>query len=70
MPIFTLDQYNALIDAIALGALEVQYSDKKVTYRSLNDMRALANDMAADLGLDAAFNSNAGRRVADYNSGK
>jgi len=35
---FTQDQLNAIEEAIASGTLEVQYADKKVTYRSLTDL--------------------------------
>lgn len=70
MAIFTTEQYTALISAIALGATRVKYADKEVEYRSLEEMRRIANDMATDLGLDLPFNANAGRRVADYHSGK
>jgi hypothetical protein len=70
MAIFTQTQYTTLIAAIALGALEVEYGDKTVKYRTLAEMKELANDMAKDLGLEVPFNKNAGRRFADYHSGK
>ncbi len=70
MAIFTTTQYETLIAAIALGALKVEYGDKTVEYRSLSEMKTLANDMAADLDLPLPFNVNAGRRFADYRSGK
>lgn len=47
---FTTDQYNRLTEAISLGALQVKYADKDVTYRSLNEMLTLKNLMEKDLG--------------------
>lgn len=35
---WTQDQLDAIEEAIASGTLEVQYADKKVTYRSLTDL--------------------------------
>lgn len=35
---YTLEQYTILSEAIATGALEVNYGDKKIQYRSLSDM--------------------------------
>jgi hypothetical protein len=49
--IYTLEQYNTLVSAIALGALIVEYSDKKVEYRSLAEMKQIKKEMEADLGL-------------------
>jgi hypothetical protein len=48
---YTLEQYNALVEAIATGALSIQYGGKTVTYRSLADMERLRDNMAAELGL-------------------
>lgn len=44
------DQLTKLEDAIALGALEVQYQDKKVTYRSLDEMMKLRDRIRESLG--------------------
>jgi hypothetical protein len=49
---FTQTHYNALAEAIALGATEVTYGDKTVKYRSLAEMMALLDRMATDLGLN------------------
>ena len=49
--IYTLEQYNTLVGAIALGALIVEYSDKRVEYRSLAEMKQIKKEMEADLGL-------------------
>lgn len=35
---FSIEDLEALDRSIALGATTVQYSDRTVTYRSLNDM--------------------------------
>jgi hypothetical protein len=35
---YTQEMYNALIEAIALGAREVWYGDKRVAYRTLDEM--------------------------------
>lgn len=48
---FTLDQYTALVAAIAQGALKVEYGDKKVEYRSLADMLLLKGKMEEELSL-------------------
>ena len=66
MPTYTTAQYQALSAAIALGALEVEYADKKVKYRSLNEMLQIQHAMALDLGL---YNrGNGGRVKAEFNS--
>ena len=48
---YTTTQYNALVEAISLGALTVKYSDKEVTYRSLPDMLRLKRIMEHSLGI-------------------
>jgi hypothetical protein len=48
---YTLEQYNALKEAISLGAKKVEYGDKTVEYRSLSEMMALLDVMGKDLGL-------------------
>ncbi len=48
---FTQEQYEALNKAIAQGTLTVTYSDKTVTYRSLDEMLRIRNLMAADLKI-------------------
>lgn len=47
---FTSADLTALDEAIASGALEVQYTDKRVKYRSLDDMIKLRNLMKRELG--------------------
>jgi|GEM_PF-147774 len=48
---YTIDQYNKLISAIAQGVHVVKYADKEVTYRSLAEMKALKSDMESELGI-------------------
>ncbi len=56
MAIFTTEQYQALTKSIALGVLEVNYGNKKVTYRSLNEMLRIKSQMESDLGI-STFNN-------------
>lgn len=46
---YTLDQYNSLVAAIAQGALRVRYGDKEVEYRSLTEMKSIKADMEKQL---------------------
>ncbi|PHJ81958.1 hypothetical protein VF14_18445 [Nostoc linckia z18] len=46
---YTVDDYNALVKAIASGARRVKYQDREVEYRSLDDMIRLENKMKAEL---------------------
>lgn len=64
---FTLDQLTALDAAIAQGTLIVKYSDKEVTYRTLEEMMQIRALVQQDLGLISKVNP--GRRYADYSSG-
>lgn len=61
---FTIEQLTALESAIAQGVLTVEYSDKKVTYRSLSEMYQLLNDMKGQLGLVPPR-----RRFAEHSKG-
>lgn len=54
---FTQDQLDAIEEAIASGTLEVQYSDKKITYRSLNDLLRTRDLIARKLGQANATNA-------------
>jgi hypothetical protein len=63
MPTFTQTQYDQLTAAIAIGALKVDYGDKKVEYRSLQEMLTLQNIMAQDLGI---VTNQGQRRIADF----
>lgn len=46
---YTIEQYQALKDAIAQGALKVKYGDKEVEYRSLADMLSIKKQMENEL---------------------
>ena len=47
---YTQDQLDRLEAAIARGVRTVSYNGESVTYESLKDMRALRNEMRAELG--------------------
>ena len=47
---FTIEQLNALDDAIAQGVLEVKYADKTVTYRSLAEMMRIRGLIERGIG--------------------
>lgn len=49
---YTTEQYNTLTAAIATGALEVEYGDKKVKYRTLAEMYTVKKEMEKELGLN------------------
>lgn len=66
MATYTTEQYNCLTQAIAEGVLEVEYADKKVRYRTLNEMLQLKNLMERDLGI---VKPGSGRRVAVFDKG-
>lgn len=63
---YTRAQLDALQAAIAQGALEVEYGDKRVKYRSLDEMMRIERRMLAALGTR---NQNAGRRFAEFDKG-
>lgn len=48
---FSSTDLQALEEAIATGALEVQYTDKRVKYRSLAEMKQIRSMMKRELGL-------------------
>lgn len=48
---FTQTQVQSLRAAIAEGALEVQYENKRIKYRSLSEMLQLLRLMESDLGI-------------------
>ncbi len=49
---WTQENYDSLKEAIALGALRVEYADKRIEYRSLDQMQRLLNQMGDSLGLN------------------
>ena len=48
---YTTAKLDALEDAIASGELTVKYQDRVVTYRSLEEMRSIRQEMRQALGL-------------------
>lgn len=64
---YTQEQLDALNAAIASGALVVEYGDKRVEYRSLNDMIRTRNLMLQDLTPPA--NRKSGRKYASFTKG-
>lgn len=67
MAIYTIEQYNSLCAAIAEGVLRVEYADKKVEYRSINDMLKIKSLMEADLGLGKTTEQR--RNTTSFNKG-
>jgi hypothetical protein len=64
---YTLLQYQTLSDAIVSGALEVQYGDKTVKYRSLDEMIRIQAMMKNCLFPEQ--NTNNGRKYASFSKG-
>lgn len=61
---YTQDQYQALVGAIAQGALRVKYADKEIQYHSLADMERLKKSMELDLGIaKSSAKSTLGRKL-------
>lgn len=51
MAVYTQQQYVALCAGIAQGVTEVTYGDKKMTFRSLDEMLRTKKLMEKDLGI-------------------
>jgi hypothetical protein len=67
---FTREQLGILEAAIAQGALDVNYGDKRVTYRSLNEMLRTRDLMKKELGLAGnSSTKNSNRRFAIHGKG-
>lgn len=66
---YTLEQYNALNEAIALGANEVTYGDKKVKYNSFAEMLRLQILMQDCLFPSANDSGNQRRRFVNFSKG-
>lgn len=50
--LYTIEDYRALKVAIAQGAREVWYGDKRVAYRTLEEMLRILDMMESELGLN------------------
>lgn len=48
---FTEDDLAAIEEAIASGALEVEYNDRRVKYRSMNELKQARELIRRALGL-------------------
>lgn len=64
---YTPEQYSALKDAIAGGELSVQYADRRVQYRSIDEMLRILKLMQAELYPDAS--AVGGRRLTSFSKG-
>lgn len=62
---FTQAQLDKLEEAIATGALEVEYGDKRVRYRSMAEMLQARELMARALGK----RKKSDRRYAEFHKG-
>lgn len=65
--IYTLSQYTTLSEAIATGTTKVQYGDKTVEYRSLDEMLRILQIMKNQLFPEQ--NKNNGRKYASFSKG-
>lgn len=65
---YTLEQYEALKEGIALGATTIQYSDRTVTYRSVSDMLRIKSLMERELFPSSANSANS-RILMTYDKG-
>lgn len=64
---YTLEQYNALMAALAQGVKKVKYFDKEVEYRSLEEMLRLQIEMERCLFPEQ--NKNNGRTFTSFSKG-
>ncbi|HEY8708748.1 MAG TPA: hypothetical protein VIM34_12210 [Burkholderiaceae bacterium] len=64
---FTREQHQALQEAIANGALTVDFNGRRVTYRSLDEMMRILSLMERDLGGNQVPNDR--RRYASFSKG-
>jgi hypothetical protein len=67
MAIYTQDQYDNLVAAIAQGALSCMYGNKQVQFRSLDDMLRIKKLMEDDLGISPKPASN--RKYGTFSKG-
>lgn len=66
IPSFTQENLTAIEQAIATGATDVYYGDKRVAYRSLDDMMRIRDLIRKELGMNKAGNR---IRYPDFNKG-
>lgn len=65
MSIYTLEDYQELKKALALGVKEVYYGDKRTVFRSVAEMRDILAEMEKELGIS----QRATRVLAETNKG-
>jgi len=63
---FTIEQLEALTEAISQGALKVKYADREVQYHSLSEMLKLREIMKKELGLTTEKNN---KKLAEFSKG-
>lgn len=63
---FTIEQVETLEKAIAQGATSVQYADKRVSYRNLDEMVQTLQMMKTELGI---LKSSSNRKLAQHSKG-
>ncbi len=54
---YTQAQLDALESAIAKGVTSVRYGERMITYRSLEEMNRLRDNMRAELGVSSPSGS-------------
>ncbi len=62
---YTIEQLQALRDAVAKGVKRVSYEDKDVTFASIDEMLRVITLMERDLGITKRN----GRLLAEYDKG-
>jgi hypothetical protein len=65
---YTAEQLQTLKDAYAQGVLEVQYGDKKIVYRSKDDMKELIAEIEGTLQA-ATGNTGLRKKFVSFNKG-
>ena len=62
-----MKHYEELRDAIATGAAEIQFKDKRIRYHGASTMRRLLREMERELGL--ADSGRPAARTPRFNNG-
>ncbi|MEO0661277.1 MAG: hypothetical protein AAFZ87_07055 [Planctomycetota bacterium] len=64
-----MKHYEELRDALATGAAEIAFKDKRVRYKGSEDMKRLLAEMEAELGLAGSSQSTPQARVPRFDNG-
>ena len=64
---FTMEDLHAIENGIAKGVKTVKYTDKEITYRSLDEMLKIRDLMRSCLGLTGQDGARGRRRVSVHN---